>query len=303
VGRAEPRRSRGRGVAYGMLAVALVATSSGRGLFAVTSAAAPPTVAIPTVFDPALSDPQAIAVADLVMEALGGRRAWDGTRYVHFAFEVERGGKRVAYRTHLWDRHAGRLRYEPTPATDGAKIVVLLDVQTRRGEAYRAGTRLPDAGTKPLLDEAYEAWINDSYWLLMPYKMKDPGVHLKYGGAEERAGAIYDIIELSFDKVGLTPGDRYWAQVNRATHLVDRWSYILQDDPPGSRPTVWDWVGWTRRGAILLAPRKISVRKEGTVTIGHPIMDVYEALPDEYFRSPAPLPEPLVGGGGTGGLK
>ena len=31
---------------------------------------------------------------------------------------------------------------------------------------------------------AYAIWVNDTYWLLMPYKMKDPGVTLAYDGEE-----------------------------------------------------------------------------------------------------------------------
>jgi hypothetical protein len=261
----------------------------------------------PRVFDPSRSDPRAIAIADLVLGALGGRQAWEDTRFVYFAFAVEKDGKRVAYRTHLWDRWDGRLRYE-TRGKDGAPLVVLLDVNSRQGGAYRlpkearadggAAPAAPgtvpaqmDAATaKPLLDEAYEAWINDTYWLLMPYKMKDPGVRLKYAGEETRDGQEYDLVELTFEDVGLTPRDRYWAHVNRATHIMDRWSYILQDDPPGSEPTVWDWKGWTRRGRILLCPEKVTSRKGATLQILHPILEVYDTLPDAYFTSPGPLP-------------
>ncbi len=218
---------------------------------------------------------------------------------------MERDGKRVAYRTHLWDRWEGRLRYE-TRSKDGAPFVVLLDVNSRLGDAYRlpaetpAGTGTPGAATtplkldsataKPLLDEAYEAFINDTYWLLMPYKMKDPGVHLNYAGEETRDGRAYDLVELTFEDVGLTPRDHYWAHVNRKTHLMDRWSYILQDDPPRSEPTVWDWKGWTRRGRILLCPEKVTNRKRATMKILHPIMEVYDTLPGAYFTSPEPLP-------------
>src|SRR6267143_721826 len=259
----------------------------------------------PQAFDPAKSDPRAIAIADLVMAALGGQQAWGQTRILYFAFAVERDAKRVAYRTHLWDRWDGRLRYEAAEK-DGAPFVTLLDVNTRVGEAYRlpreapaqgttargaAGTvKLEAAAAKPLLDEAYEAWINDTYWLLMPYKMKDPGVRLKYTGEKTIAGADYDLVELTFEDVGLTPRDPYWAHVNRATHIMDRWSYILQDDPPGSEPTVWDWKGWTRRGRILLCPEKVTSRKGATLQILHPILEVYDTLPDAYFTSPGPLP-------------
>jgi len=258
--------------------------------------------ASPPIFDPTRSDPRAIVIADLVMAALGGRQAWEQTRFVYFAFAVERDGKRVAYRTHLWDRWEGRLRYE-TRGKDGAPLVVLLNVDTRQGDAYRlpaearaaggalaAPSKMDAATAKPILDEAYEAWINDTYWLLMPYKMKDPGVHLGYAGEETRDGEEYDLVELTFEDVGLTPRDRYWAHVNRRTHLMDRWSYVLQDDPPGSQPTVWDWKGWTRRGRVLLCPEKISARRGATLRILHPIMEVYDTLPAEYFTTPDPLP-------------
>jgi hypothetical protein len=258
----------------------------------------------PQVFDPSRSDPRAVAITDLVMSALGGRQAWEETRFLYFAFAVERDGKRVAYRTHLWDRWDGRLRYEAR-AKDGASFVVLLNVNSRLGDAYRlpkearadggappaaSPVKMDTAAAKPFLDEAYEAWINDTYWLLMPYKMKDPGVHLKYAGEEKRDGEEYDLVELTFEEVGLTPRDRYWAHVNRRTHIMDRWSYILQDDPPGSEPTVWDWKGWTRRGRILLCPEKVTTRKGAALKIFHPIMEVYDTLPDAYFTDPGPLP-------------
>lgn len=272
--------------------------------------ALPALAAAPQVFDPAQSDPQAVATADLVMAALGGPQAWEQTRFLHFAFAVERSSGRTAYRTHLWDRWDGRLRYQAT-GKDGAPFVVLIDVNSRRGEAYRLPRETPaqappgEGGPVPapakidpetsrlLLEEAYEAWINDTYWVLMPYKMKDPGVRLKYAGEASRDGDEYDLIELAFAGVGLTPGDRYWAHVNRKTHLMDRWSYILQDDPPGSEPTLWDWKGWTRRGRILLCPEKVTMRKGATVKIVHPILEVYDTLPDAYFSSPEPLPGEL----------
>jgi hypothetical protein len=268
-----------------------------------TGLLAAPAPAAEEAFDPALSDPRAVAIADLVMAALGGQRAWDQTRFLHFAFAVERRNGRSVYRTHLWDRWEGRLRYQAT-GKDRMPFLVLLDLHTRTGEAYRlpletpaqgaardrAPERLDPEAERPLLAEAYESWINDTYWVLMPFKMKDPGVRLNYAGEVSRDGEDYDLVELTFASVGLTPGDRYWAHVHRRTHRMDRWSYILQDDPPGSEPTVWDWKGWTRRGRILLCPEHVTSRKGETVKIVHPILEVYDSLPDAYFRSPEPLP-------------
>ncbi|MHC4769928.1 MAG: hypothetical protein ACYTEI_14630, partial [Planctomycetota bacterium] len=55
-------------------------------------------------FDAEGSDPEAIWIADAVMARMGGRRAWDRTRYVTWSF--------FDRRRHVWDKHAGRVRVE-----------------------------------------------------------------------------------------------------------------------------------------------------------------------------------------------
>jgi hypothetical protein len=231
-------------------------------------------------------------VADRVLKALGGAQAWEATRFIHFAFAFESGARKGS-RTHLWDRYAGRLRYEKNDPA-GRPLVVLLDVTRRAGEAYRGGTRLPPAEARPLLDEAYEAWINDTYWLLMPYKMKDPGVRLAHDGEVTEGGATYDRVLLRFENVGLTPGDRYWAYVNRGTGLMDRWAYVLEDQPADSTLAVWEWKGWARHGRILLAAEKARVGGKEPAKITHPTLAVYDVLPDAFFTRPDPLPARLA---------
>ncbi len=255
--------------------------------------ALPETDAAPAAFDPKHSDPRAVALADQVLEALGGHKAWEGTHYIRFAFAVEKNGTIKARRTHLWDRWAGRLRYESVDGK-GKPFIVLLDLNSRQGTAFRGDRALETAAARPLLAEAYEAFINDTYWLLMPYKMKDPGVRLQDAGTVAIGGETYDRVLLTFDNVGLTPKDRYWAHINRRTHLMDRWSYVLQDDPPNSGPTVWDWKGWVRHGSILLAPEKVLVGAGDRVRILHPVLEVADSVPDSYFTRPDPLPDRLA---------
>lgn len=40
------------------------------------------------------------------------------------------------------------------------------------------------------LQAAYRAWINDSYWFVMPYKLKDSGVTLRYRGQNMTVGGL-----------------------------------------------------------------------------------------------------------------
>jgi hypothetical protein len=230
---------------------------------------------------PAVSDPKATAVADRVLAALGGEAAWKATRFLRFDFVVESEGKIVASRSHYWDKWNGRYRVEGKNK-QGSPYVVLMNLNTRDGSAWLAGKPAEGEAKKQLLELGFGVWVNDTYWLLMPYKLRDPGVSLKLEGETREGEAAYDRLLLTFDGVGLTPRDRYWVFVNRTTHLVDRWEYILQD---GQGPaTRWEWRGWKRFGGIQLAPERVSEKTRDRILF--PVLDAPLAIADAVFTSP-----------------
>lgn len=223
----------------------------------------------------AQSTPSPESIADQVMQALGGKEAWDQTRFLRFTF--------AGRRTHNWDKWTGRHRIEGQ-TQDGKKYLVLHNLNTRQGEAWLDGQKLEGDAAKEWLERAYGAWINDTYWLLMPYKLRDPGVNLAYAGSEQIDGKTYDKLHLTFGNVGLTPKDQYWAYINRDTHLMDRWAYVLQDQAPGSEPTAWKWEGWQKHGKIMLAPTRSQVGGDRKLELGD--IAVLDTLPDTVFTTP-----------------
>jgi hypothetical protein len=229
----------------------------------------------------AQATPSATDVAGQVMQALGGKEAWDNTHFLRFTF--------AGRRTHHWDKWTGRHRVEgQTP--DGQKYVVLHNLNTHEGEAWVDGKKVEGDQAKEWLDRAYGAWVNDTYWLLMPYKLQDPGVNLTYEGTEQLDGNTYDKLHLSFQNVGLTPGDEYWAWINRDTHLMDRWAYLLQASPGQPRaaePTPWRWQGWQKYGKIMLAPTRAQVTGDRKLELSD--IAVFDSLPDSVFTSPDPV--------------
>jgi hypothetical protein len=76
----------------------------------------------------------------------------------------------------------------------------------------------------------YARWVNDSYWLLAPLKILDPGVHLAYEGSKEMDGTNCEVLHLSFGQVGLTPSDQYRLYIDPETKLVKSWDYIPKAD-------------------------------------------------------------------------
>lgn len=221
----------------------------------------------------------AAAVAGQVLEALGGREAWLATRYLRFDFAVERGNQEVVRRAHTWDKWNGRYRLEGRDR-EGHAFAVAMNLHTREGQALVDGQPIAGEALKARLDGAYATWINDTYWLLMPYKLADPGVTLALDGQATGNGQVWDKLLLTFGSVGLTPKDKYWAYVNRATHRVDRWDFVLGGER--KPPTTFEWTGWTRYGAILLAPERRNP-EDGT-RIHFPVLDVPQSLPGSAFE-------------------
>jgi hypothetical protein len=254
------------------------------------SPAAPASTAAPAAPAAGTSDPKAVAVAEATLAAMGGKAAWEGTHFLRFTF--------AGRRTHYWDKWTGRHRVEGK-TKEGASYVVLDNVNTRQGTAYVGGNPVEGENGSKLVEGSYGAWVNDTYWLLMPYKLEDPGVNLAYVGRQQIDGKDYEEISLTFGQVGLTPGDHYWAWFDPDTRLMDRWAYLLQSDPRDAAPTVWLWQGWHRFGKIMLAEHR--VQPDGKKKLELSDLLVAVAMPDAVFTSPAPVPpiNPDLGGPAT----
>ncbi|MDP7447342.1 MAG: hypothetical protein QF689_02025 [Candidatus Latescibacteria bacterium] len=234
----------------------------------VVSVQPPPTVvgnpAAPG-FDAAGSDHRAVELADRVMARLGGRAAWDSTRYVTWRFF---GGRR-----HVWDKWTGDHRFET------GDLTVLSNIHDGSGRAWQAGVEITDADTLAArLHRAHGAWINDSYWLVMPYKLKDSGVTLTYQGegmTEEGLPAY--ILELTFRDVGRTPQNRYQVWVDIDNSLVRQWSFYREASDEDPR-FIMPWANWQSFGHILLNDDFGAKR--------HTEIAVFDELPEAIFSSP-----------------
>jgi hypothetical protein len=186
------------------------------------------------------AEPRAVALAESVLERLGGRDAWQSTRYLTWEF--------FGKRRHAWDRRTGDVRIE------AGDRVVLMNLGTRAGRAFEKGVEVADPQAKTeALESGYAQWVNDSYWLLMPYKLLDPGARLEYRGESALPdGRAADLVGLTFEPgTGLTPENRYDVWIARDTGLVEQWAYYASASDTTAVFTL-PWGGWTRCGGVLL---------------------------------------------------
>ncbi len=228
--------------------------------------------------EPGKRDAKAEQVAAAMMQAMGGEQAWKAAHFIRYDFNVIRGGKPVMERSHLWDKWSGRHRLERKTKEGKSEVILFTDANARRGAVYREGVKLDGPEAEKSLLSAHAAYINDMYWLAMPWKWMDPGVNLKYLGPKTRGNETYDVVELTFGNVGLTPGDKYRAFVSRSSHLMTHWEYTLQSKDKGS----WDWQYGDYQG-IKLASNHTNAQK-ASINMGD--VRVLDNAEDAFFADP-----------------
>ena len=187
------------------------------------------------------TDKKANSIVQEMLTAMGGIKNYNATHFIQWDF---------VNRKIFWDKWTGDVRIE-NPI---AKQVILVNINTLQGKVYENGLLLNDDNkTKELLVKAKNWWINDSYWLLMPWKLQDSGVHLTYVKTDQLPnGKMVDILQLTFNGVGVTPENKYLVYVDKKEHLIIQWAYYQNfndAEPKFLKP----WNNYQKVGSILLS--------------------------------------------------
>jgi hypothetical protein len=221
-------------------------------------------------FNAADSDEKAILLADKTMEAMGGRENWDNTRYIHWNFF---GSRKL-----LWDKQEKRVRVESLRDSS----IYLIDLKSGSGQVKRNGEILTHPDSIALYAKRGEGmWINDSYWLVMPFKLKDSGVTLKHVGQDTtEAGKMADVLQLTFKEVGNTPNNKYLVYIDSESNLVTQWDFYTNATDEQAR-FVTPWADYKEYGKILLSGNR---GQRGLTEIA-----VYEEVPETAFTSFDPV--------------
>jgi len=230
-------------------------------------------------------DAKADKIGKEMIDALGGQSAWEKARELKFDFVVQNEGKVAGRRSHAWDRYTGDYRMTGTDPS-GAPYSVYFNVNTKQGKAYVNGKPVEGEEADKLLKGAYARYINDTYWLLAPWKVFDPGVTLTWEGEKPcPAGGTCDVVKLSFgENVGMTPKDVYWLWVTRDGRKMVQWQYILKgaDEPP----TTVQWNNWQTVGGMALSMEKPMTGKPTVIKFEN--VSVSPNRADADFTPPAP---------------
>ncbi|MBX2817557.1 MAG: hypothetical protein KTR24_16225 [Saprospiraceae bacterium] len=190
------------------------------------------------------ADAASSALISLVEEAMGGQVAYQRLGVLRWTF--------FGRRDLVWDTQSGDVRID----SPGDSTTYLYNVHSGEGKV-KVGAEVvehPDSLQK-LLTRAKGIWINDSYWLVMPFKLRDPGVHVTHQGVDSTmSGEPAQVLALTFDGVGVTPQNKYHVWVTQ-DNLIKQWAFYpnASDSEPRA---VWPWDNYQlvgEEGKVLLS--------------------------------------------------
>jgi len=228
----------------------------------------------------AMADPEAARLFAGVLDSIAPEDGWARTRYLAFDRISGAGVKR----THRWDLWDGSY-WLRADVPDGEMIARFnVNTPTAAPEIRIDGEPVTDSERAVAFAlQAYRMFINDTYWLVFPFKWNDPGVTTRYLGKMELWGETFEAIELSFDAVGLTPQNRYRAFVDPDSGMFEIWQYYgnAEDDTPGFTQR---WTDWQRHGPILLSSRREG--EDGSVGVRFENLVASDQVPPGAFLAP-----------------
>ncbi len=131
---------------------------------------------------------------------------------------------------------------------------VILDLKSLAASAYINGVAQDIEQTAKMKDKAWSLWCNDSFWLIAPFKLFDPGTTRQIIENQDEKGLLVSYID-----GGVTPGDKYlWLldENNRPTGWK-MWTSIIPVKGMYS-----GWSGWENHMGTQLATSHTLAGKE-----------------------------------------
>ena len=213
------------------------------------------------------SEDRGVDLANEVMARQGGYERWKQARYLAWTYYG-------AY--HIWDKKLGIYRQEKD------RRVILMSVVKPEGKVFMDGKRiLEPTETRELLEQNFIIWRFATDFLVLPFRLKDPGVSLRYGGPGlTMARDTADILEMTYHGTGPTGGGRNQLWISRKDHLVTQWAFYT-DSVTTTPAFVRDWLDYRNYNGLLLASQRNS--DHDTLTVSH--ITVLDTLPPDLFFS------------------
>ncbi len=111
---------------------------------------------------------------------------------------------------------------------------VILNTKSLKGQAFTGEKELSGENKETLINTAWSYFANDSFWLVAPFKVKDPGTVREIVETEDGPA-----LKVTYTSGGVTPGDTYLWFFDEDYKPV-KWKMWVSIIPVGGVEITWD---------------------------------------------------------------
>lgn len=156
--------------------------------------------------------------------------SYENIDFLHWNFK--------GFREYTWDKNSNLV------IVSWKDIRVHLDLDKVRGRSYKSGKETGKLYNSWLVRKAWKFWCNDSFWLLAPYKVFDPGTKRHVATLQDGTQGLL----VQYESGGITPGDSYFWILDEAykPKAFKMWVSIV---PVKGIMATWDDWQTTESGA------------------------------------------------------
>lgn len=177
--------------------------------------------------------PEAEELTDKMFASLN-KPAWDSLAFIRWSF-------RDAHH-YIWNKE----KEQASISWDDYQV--LMDLNEISGQAYQSGTPLTGSENDEALKKAWSYWCNDSFWLIAPFKARDPGTVRKYLKLDDGLDGLL----VQYESGGVTPGDAYLWGISEdgIPQYYKMWVSII---PIGGVKATWD--NWKKFESVKISTK------------------------------------------------
>lgn len=189
-------------------------------------------------------NPNADALAEKVLKAVH-HEAYKNTRYIDWSF----GGRR----SYKWDKdkHIVEVSWNDVK-------VLLHPNEMEKSVAYQKGEE--SKNNEGLIKRAWDSFNNDSFWLVAPHKLFEPGIIRSIEMIDGK-----EALKVKYTTGGSTPGDSYVWILDENYRPVSYKMYVPSMKMVGVPATWDDWIK-TESGTML--PKSHTFSSGGVLSMG-----------------------------------
>lgn len=227
-------------------------------------------------------------ILDSVIETAGGMKNFDSVKKIKFTLVLINAGKTQFTGHYEWDKEKNA--FKVTYKSEGDAFEVSFTIPDRErvllgsdekihvtmppvsatidGIVLKNGKSVSEEEAAPILKQAYNRAITDSFWLLVPFYLKGPDFTTTYQGEQDFIGRNYSVFTVKTNHPGLSRTPSFELYVDPETRLIAHWIVKTADD----HSLKFTWMDYQKRNDLSLSLRRHEI--EGPLIVWYPVLTI-----------------------------